>query len=121
MHRRPALTITLASLAVVAIALALVACAAGLPSGEPSITGTVRQLDPAPQGATILVIGSGAVDQASVRITKDTRIWVGSGGGTERGAVSDVVAGAAVKVWFTGPVAESYPVQATAGTVLVSR
>jgi len=29
--------------------------------------------------------------------------------------------GARVRVWFTGPVAESFPVQATAGTVLILR
>jgi hypothetical protein len=31
--------------------------------------------------------------------------------------VDDLSAGQRVAVWFTGPVAESYPVQATAGAI----
>ena len=43
-------------------------------------------------------------------------MWAADG---RRGAVSDLVAGARVAVWFDGPVAESYPVQAKAGAVQI--
>ena len=61
--------------------------------------------------------GSGSsVDRASVRVTADTIVWTADG---VRGAAADLAAGAQVAVWFTGPVAESYPVQATAGVIQI--
>jgi uncharacterized protein DUF3221 len=121
MRRQPVRTIIVATLAIVALAVLLTGCGSGLPSGDPSISGTIRQISTTTAGATILVVGGGSVDQASVRITSATRILVDPGSGAEAGTLSDIAAGASVRVWFTGPVAESYPVQATAGTLLVVR
>ncbi len=56
------------------------------------------------------------VDRASVRLTKDTAVWTAQG---VRGTAADLARGERVAVWFTGPVAESYPVQATAGVVRI--
>ena len=57
-----------------------------------------------------------SVDRASVRVTKDTVVWTAEG---LRGDAADLAEGEQVGVWFSGPVAESYPVQATAGVVMV--
>jgi hypothetical protein len=59
---------------------------------------------------------SSSVDRASVRVTADTIVWTAEG---VRGTAADLAAGEQVAVWFTGPVAESYPVQATAGVIQV--
>jgi len=93
------------------------------PSSAADITGTVSDLsagtgDDAPP--VLLVVadpGSGSsVDRASVRVTADTVVWTAEGA---RGTAADLAVGEQVAVWFTGPVAESYPVQATAGVIQV--
>ena len=58
-------------------------------------------------------------DKASVKITRATKL-VRAGAKDRRAAtVDDLKAGVRVEVIFTGPVAESYPVQATAGEVRI--
>ncbi len=55
-------------------------------------------------------------DKARVRITEATQVLresEGVVGATELGV------GQQVKVWFTGPVMESYPSQATAGVIVI--
>lgn len=118
---RTAIVAIVAVIAIIALAVLLSGCGNGSPSGDPSVTGAIRQIDANSDGATILVVGGGTVDRASVRVTPSTRILVGAGPETTDGAVRDLVTGVTVRVWFTGPVAESYPVQATAGTVLVEK
>lgn len=54
--------------------------------------------------------------KASVRITSETAIVDASG--TRRG-VADLKEGQLVSVWFTGPVAKSYPVQVNASKILI--
>jgi hypothetical protein len=51
-----------------------------------------------------------------VRVTKDTAVWTPQGA---RGVAADLARGELVAVWFSGPVAESYPVQAAAGAVQI--
>jgi hypothetical protein len=99
-------------------ALLLTACA-GVPSGPPGITGTVAQVTPAGDGVTILVAGSGQVDKASVLVDARTTLLREEVGGTSALLVSRIVVGSRVSVWFDRPVAESYPVQGHAGTVLL--
>lgn len=73
-------------------------------------------------GCSVMVVaaaGSNGLDRASVHIPPGARVLVTEGGQTRAGRHEDVQTGSRVRVWFTGPVAESYPVQATAGTVLV--
>lgn len=113
------------TLAVALAALAVVGCAPEPrpPSGDPSIRGEITSLDPTDEGASMLVESSGepvfevdkaqvTLDEASVllRVTKD---------GYESANISDLDEGDVVDVWFEGPVAESYPVQAYGGTVVV--
>jgi hypothetical protein len=96
------------------------------PSAPPprpaDITGVLRALAPGgdADSATILVVAddpaAGEYDRASVTILPATTVWTADG---RRAAASDLTAGARVAVWFDGPVAESYPVQAKAGVVQV--
>ncbi|HEY5432994.1 MAG TPA: DUF3221 domain-containing protein [Coriobacteriia bacterium] len=100
-------------------ALLLTACA-GLPSDPPSITGTVVQVSQAGDGPTILVTGNGQVDKASVLLDARTVLLREEAGGrTSALLLSEIVAGSRVSVWFDEPVAESYPIQGHAGTVLL--
>ena len=72
-------------------------------------------------GSFLIDQGSGDYDKASVAVTDDTGWYRRSGEGYEaidrRRRTSST--GKTVEVQFTGPVAESYPVQATAGWVIV--
>jgi hypothetical protein len=90
------------------------------PSAPADITGVIRDLTPGGDAGsvTLLVVAdpgaTGSVDRASVRVTKSTVVWTADG---VRGAASALAKGGRVAVWFSGPVAESYPVQATAGAI----
>jgi len=108
--------------------VALAACASSPPRDAPGITGTITTLqrtDSADGGAlaTILVEGglqpAGAVsDKASVRITGTTDVFDAQGSSVTWESLAQ---GQEVEVWFDGPVAESYPVQGTAGAVRITR
>lgn len=56
-------------------------------------------------------------DKASIRITRDTKIVKGRGG--QRMPFNSLTVGTLVEATFIGPVAESYPVQATASEVVI--
>ena len=108
-------------------AIALGACSAdtGIPAGPSSISGRITAVTAAPDGGSLLIEAPGAeppaYDAASVRVTPETRLLRrGDDGSTEKIAFSAFERGQRVDVWFEGPVAESYPVQASAGTVLLA-
>jgi hypothetical protein len=98
------------------------------PTGEPSITGVVASADagdgaPATEPVSFFLIdqGSGDYDKASISVTDETAWYRRGGDGfvtIERPQVAELE-GKTVEVQFTGAVAESYPVQATAGWVIV--
>ena len=79
--------------------------------------------DPSGPGGSFLVrgtpLGQSGVDYASVRVTTDTRIYVESGGSLAPAGFAALSDGQTVKVALVGPVAESYPVQGTAGTIVI--
>jgi hypothetical protein len=95
------------------------------PVGEPSITGVVAAAAPAdgsdPVSSFLIDQGSGDYDKASVTVTDDTGWYRRTTDGYETIARPSVgeLTGKTVEVQFTGAVAESYPVQATAGWVIV--
>ena len=60
-----------------------------------------------------------AYDKAVVRMTTKTKFQKQNGKLVEDAKFEDIKNGMKVSIWFTGPVAESDPVQATAGTVLI--
>jgi len=92
------------------------------PSTPADITGTIHDLtmNDATGLPTLLVVDDGAikgsVDRASVTVTAGTVVWQLKGG---KGTAADLGAGQMVSVWFDGPVAESYPVQAKAGVIRI--
>jgi len=110
-----------------ALALAsLAGCAttSTVPSDPPGITGEIVYVavstDPTSL-ATITVQGgkqpAGAVsDAAVVTVTKDTAVFDSEG---KSAPPESLTVGTTVRVWFTGPVAESYPVQGRALAVQI--
>jgi hypothetical protein len=112
--------VVIAAMAVVLIAMAstVMSCSSGLPSTNPSITGTITEITSVPGGATLLVTGTGT-QKSSVEVSATTEIFVDTGTGIETGTLTDVVTGASVQVWFSGPVTQTYPVQGRAQSILV--
>ena len=93
------------------------------PSAPADITGAVADVSIGTGGDSLPVLlvvadpgSTSSVDRASVRVTKDTVVWTAQG---TRGDAEDLATGEQVGVWFSGPVAESYPVQTTAGAVMI--
>lgn len=86
-----------------------------IPSEAPSITGVITQLD---RGRRVRVEDSETNKKAVVRITDATRILDRKGEATSEAALA---LGQTVRVWFVGPVAESFPVQATAGVLVIDQ
>jgi hypothetical protein len=124
-----------ALLAAAALGAAVVGCGGGTaaptasawPSGPSSvsadITGVVRDLTPGGNAGavTMLVVAdpdvASPVDRAWVRVASTTVVWAPAGEGRTQLTVDDLAEGQRVAVQFVGPIAESYPVQATAGDV----
>lgn len=89
----------------------------GIPVAAPSIRGQVtaregdRQLrieaDPAAESGS---------DKAVVTLTDATRVWHRDGSAATAG---EIAVGTTISAWFSGPVRESYPVQADAGVLVI--
>ncbi|MCK8114806.1 DUF3221 domain-containing protein [Anaerosoma tenue] len=115
----------------VAAGLALAGCATSAPeppSTEPDIRGVVTSVSDAGDGASFRVVwmNDDAVgaqedyDAAQVTANAATEILTrAADGSVTDAAVDDIAVGTVVEAWFEGPVAESYPVQATAGAVVI--
>ncbi len=106
------------------LALVLVSCADRAPSRAPDIIGQItRATTSVVDGSrriTILVEAvpndlSGSA-KALVTVDRSTRIFHANAVAAK---VEDLLPGTTVSVWFEGPVAESYPVQGRAGTLLI--
>lgn len=109
-----------AVLALLTVAL-LTGCAAPTPSGDPAIRGTISSVSEDPDGVSgILVEGPVAdgttLDKAALSITDKTRVLSAS---DEEVDAATLTQGMRVEVWVTGPVRESYPVQADADVVRI--
>ena len=104
-------------------AVVLSGCTATPPSESPSIRGTIMSitLPETGPGGNILVEGSKEsdtqYDKASITLTGDTDIF--DADGAPGLSIGDLSEGMRVEAWFSGPVAESYPVQAQAEAVRV--
>jgi hypothetical protein len=115
---------SLLALAGAVLALTGGACsrqAVELPSSPPSIAGTITHVDPAGEHLGSIRVEAvpgqeSGSDKAVVRIEQGTQLLDGSGA---RIAFHQLQVGRKVRAWFTGPVAESYPVQALASTVIL--
>jgi hypothetical protein len=113
-----------------ALSLILSGCritGAARPSGgNPSIRGTVVTIAaPSRVISGFMVEGhqdaDTTYDKASVRVTEGTHVFIKQGENYTEASASALQVGQAVEVWFTGPVAESYPVQATAQQIVIVR
>ena len=122
MHETPFQTLRNPGRAGLAVALfaLLAACApatrSAMPAGEASFAGRIEARD----STSMLLVATGmqpaGADRASVRWHSGTRIVHASGA---TASAADLQVGRHVRAWFDGPVAESYPVQASAGTIVV--
>ena len=105
------------------VTVLLVACAApgparpagAPPTDPPYIQGAVTAIDVA--GSRITV--EAPDNQAVVTVTKQTRMVEEFGGGYEPSSLTQLAAGQTVAVWVSGPVRESFPVQADADVIVV--
>jgi len=98
---------------------------ASVPDESASIIGDIKQVEAGSGRVRMLVeqipTRSAGEPVAWVTVTGRTRVLARADGRTTGAASSELTVGTRVQVWFTGPVAESFPVQATAGTVLIER
>ncbi len=92
---------------------------------QPDIRGTITAIDPS-QGeilGTLRIEGSIAegteYDKAVVSVTEETEIVRRGPEGEVQATFDDLQVGQWVEATFVGPVAESYPVQATAGRIVI--
>lgn len=109
------------SVAIFLLALACSSTSSELPTEPASIAGRVTAVNPGTERASVIRVESNPDDsagspKAAVRITESTVIRAPSSASLEPGALR---VGQWVRVWFIGPVRESYPVQADAGTIVV--
>lgn len=79
----------------------------------------VLAVTPGPEGGSILIESSKA-GRASVHVGRDACVLMRRNGGYERVAFGALAVGQTVDVWTTGQIAESYPVQTWATTVLIT-
>jgi beta-N-acetylhexosaminidase len=115
--------ISLFTLVLLAAAVVLAGCAAQS-GGEVDIRGRISGVDAGDNGlGTILVEGEvqedTEYDKASVFVTKKTKIYRLENNQRIRVSFAALAAGQIVEVAFTGPVRESYPVQADAAEILI--
>jgi hypothetical protein len=115
-----------------ALLILLTACAGPPempPTSQPSISGVITRAERVSAGNDVIArivveenpAESAGSAKASVRITPRTRIIAREGASSRSNPLDALIEGARVSVWFTGPVAESYPVQATADVVVLER
>lgn len=112
--------------AMLATTLALfVAMESGLGQDKkPDIRGIVKTVSPSKKGGEIgflLVEGpkGQTYDKASIRVTADTKIFKLDGADRKPATLKDLKVGQTVEAKFVGPIAESYPVQAKAGEIVI--
>lgn len=107
------------------VALVAASCAApvSLPGAAPSITGSITEVDQDGEHLGSIRVEAlpgmpAGSDQAVVRIEQSTVLLDADG---RKAGFSGLKVGRRVRVWFTGPVRESYPVQADADTIVLER
>lgn len=93
------------------------AVASGIPLAAPSIRGRITAM---PAAASLLIEAdpsqTSGSDKAMVQLAAQARVLHRDG---RPAAASALAVGQSVSAWFTGPVRESYPVQADASVVVI--
>ena len=99
-----------------------------VPEGDPDIRGVITAIefgDGGTASARVVwtndpVVGTQAgFDAAQVAVVEETDVFKRVGDADEPVSETELNVGSVVEAWFTGPVAESYPVQATADAVVI--
>ena len=105
-----------------------------LPSAEADIRGIITEVGRMPQEANgggsarerigVVLVEENPGEETgsqkdSVTVTKATKLFERRGGDLARIGFDDLKVGQRARVWYTGPVAESYPRQATARVIAV--
>lgn len=108
--------------ALLALAFALAGCET--PEGDPGANGRVTSYERLPNRGLVLFVDGAELGEgfpsASVAVTGDTRVLMDDGGSFYvPSSIDEIREGDIVEVWFDGPVRESFPVQGTAGTLLI--
>jgi hypothetical protein len=118
--------VALALTAALLLALAVGGCekAARPPDRDPDIIGVVENVTPAAGGqggGSVLISATepGEFTKASVGVTNDTLVLKREGDTWARTEFQQLRPRARVAAWFTGPVAESFPVQVAAEAVAI--
>jgi hypothetical protein len=117
------LSVSIALLLVIALA-ATSGCTPTLPTEPAGIDGTVTILVPGDGRPSQFVVAGGTLqagavsDRAQVGVEPSTQFFGPDG---KPGNPAEIGQGSRVKVWFTGPVAQSDPVQGTARVVQLVR
>lgn len=110
----------LAAVALVVAALAVASCGGGVPARTPDITGVIRQVTDHDGGLTVLVSGASDIDRISADVdAKTVLLRQTADGGVETATMGEVTPGRQASLWIDGPLAESYPPQGRAGTLLL--
>jgi len=91
------------------------------PTTQPSIAGWVTAINQTGEGTGTIRVEERPTESAGsakavVRITATTEILRAD---STRAEFGSFIVGQWVRVWFVGPVAQSYPVQANAATVII--
>lgn len=101
------------------VVLLLAPSAPARASDGAGITGTITRAD----GRTVLVeeepAESSGSDKSYVEVTEETEVYLRRSGEEAPAAFEDISVGQRVEVVFRGAVAESYPTQARAGSVVI--
>lgn len=114
----------------IAVAAALVVPAFAQDRDKVSIRGKAENVSPSSDEAlkggilgTMIVDGEKDKDtqyeKANVKVTKATKIFVKVGGELKPATYDDLKTGLRMEITFAGPVGESFPVQATAGKIVI--
>jgi hypothetical protein len=101
------------------------ACGGGAASRTADIAGIVTSVSGRTDGVNVLVESDPSTptsgQKASVAVTSGTRITRRAQGGDVAATMRDLVPGTMVEVWFDGPAAMSYPIQAKALALVILR
>lgn len=101
------------------------ACGGGAANRAADIAGIVTNVSGRTDGVTVLVESDPSTPsggaKAAVAVTSGTRITRRAQGGDVTATARELTPGVQVEVWFDGPAAMSYPIQAKALAVVIVR
>lgn len=105
----------------VLLALVMVSCTSRAPARVPDITGQITRATDGAGRIRVVVeaVPSDAFGSPKALVTVDRSTRIFHADPDTAAQLEDLVVGATISVWFDGPVAESYPLQARAGTLLI--